>query len=262
MAGGVPGVTQKPSGAQIMNLHVWGVSLPRVAGCNFLIRKGIGMPKTTKREPVSRVIAKGVKHQFVEDGKYIQSQLNDQYEEGVRRFIAVGLRLNSVREALNDQALFEEWVSLHLRSPHDGRPLSVRSARRYVLLAKRTNRPLSKKYKEPYVNPQGKRTMTEIFAPTHPSLGREKTKRPVPDWEIPIRKELKTVGRLPRTNEAKHIQHLKRKIVSIGYKALATELHPDKPTGDQKMFGYLTKAKRQLTASINAPTDGLSASLV
>lgn len=220
------------------------------------------MLRATKQEPVSRVIAKGVKHQFVEDGKYIQSQLNDQYEEGVRRFIAVGLRLNSVREALNDPALFEEWVSLHLRSPHDGRPLSISTARRYVLLAKRTNKPLSKKYKEPYVNPQGKRTITEIFAPTVPSFTRERTRRPVPDWETPIRKELKIVGGLPRTTEAKHIQQLKRKIVSIGYKALATELHPDKPTGDQKMFGYLTKAKRQLTASIDAPSAGLASSLV
>ena len=32
------------------SLHVRGVSLPRVAGCNFLIRKGILVPKATKRE--------------------------------------------------------------------------------------------------------------------------------------------------------------------------------------------------------------------
>tara|TARA_Y100000296_G_C5091282_1_gene214972 strand:+ start:86 stop:445 length:360 start_codon:yes stop_codon:yes gene_type:complete len=112
-----------------------------------------------------------------------------------------------------------------------------------MLVARRTSKRLGKKHGDIYIKPTATTTMTEVVEATH--TPRERTTRAVPDWEPVVREELKSPFKARRT-DARQINDLARRIISLGYKALATQLHPDKPDGDAYLFTLLGKAKREL----------------
>jgi hypothetical protein len=193
----------------------------------------------------SRALKQRPHQQYAESAKYIQNTLTEIYDYAIDRYRRVGETLLYVKEDMDDLPRFHAWVAENIRNPTDGRPLSIASVDQYMLVARRTSKRLGKKHGDIYIKPTATTTMTEVIEATQPSREKPRTRRAVPDWEPVVREELESPFKARRT-DARQINDLARRIISLGYKALATQLHPDKPDGDAHLFTLLGKAKIEL----------------
>ena len=191
----------------------------------------------------SRALKQRPHQQYAESAKYIQNTLTEIYDYAIDRYRRVGETLLYVKEDMDDIPRFHAWVAENIRNPTDGSPLSIPSADQYMLVARRTSKRLGKKHGDIYIKPTATTTRPEVVEATY--APRERTRRAVPDWEPVVRKELESPFKARRT-DARQINDLARRIITLGYKALATQLHPDKPDGDAYLFTLLGKAKSEL----------------
>ena len=198
----------------------------------------------------ARAMTQRPRQQYAESAKYIQNTLTEIYDYAIDRYRRVGETLLHVKEDMDDLPSFHAWVEENITNPSDGRPLSIKSTDQYMLVARRTSKRLGKKHGDIYIKPSSTTTMTQVLtatrSPREPSpRERPRTRRDVPDWESVVREELESPFKARRT-DARQINDLARRIITLGYKALAIQLHPDKPDGDAHLFTLLGKAKREL----------------
>jgi|TARA_R110002020_G_scaffold188653_4_gene387377 hypothetical protein len=193
----------------------------------------------------ARAMTQRPRQQYAESAKYIQNTLTEIYDYAIDRYRRVGETLLYVKEDMDDLPSFHAWVAENITNPSDGRPLSIPSADQYMLVARRTSKRLGKKHGDIYIKPTATTTMTQVLTATRSPRERPRTRRAVPEWEPVVREELASPFKARRT-DARQINDLARRIITLGYKALAIQLHPDKPDGDAYLFTLLGKAKREL----------------
>lgn len=171
----------------------------------------------------------------------ITNELKLGYEAGVEHYRRAGEYLLEAREQLEESRQWQAWLKRNVTNPITGESLSPRQAGRYMTLAEKQNG-----RQRPF------RTISEATGEKPPPAARA--------WVPPVREILEKpsqryyeqlrADRQAKDKEAALERRLAKQIIDIGYKVLATKLHPDKPGGSNEAMARLNKVRKMLNAAI------------
>lgn len=172
----------------------------------------------------------------------IKEQLNlariAEEEAGLPYYYQAGKLLNEAREQLN----YGEWGPWLKRNF----ALSETTARRYMKVADKSDQEAN----PPLAADFAGQTLSGIVEPNrHPSH------RPAWHHQVLRAVEHVDIGRLTqermrKEKELRLVRDLARQIIDIGFKVLATKLHPDKTGGSREAMQRLNQAKDLLKQAV------------
>jgi hypothetical protein len=168
----------------------------------------------------------------------IREEIELGYKAGIEHYRRAGEMLNEAKE----QIPHGEWMAWVRRNFKDssGNALSHVTAMRYMRLAEtdQSNR------RRPFSS------LREMVEPSRPH------RIVSPDWHEPVREAVNRVNvdrlaqeQQSREKESKLIHELGIKLIDIGYKVLATQLHPDRG-GSPDAMARLNRVRDRLKAAI------------
>jgi hypothetical protein len=179
----------------------------------------------------------------------IRRELKAGFQAGERHWRNAGRLLNEARqhwtqaEPRVNGLTFHEWVQREFVHPMTGEPLTERTARRWMLGAKRSGH-------------SGRTPVLEHYTDRRSS--NHANYNPRLDWQTGVRD---VQGKLnldalkreveDEQRQARETKALAKKIVDAGYRALAAVCHPDKPGGSTEAMAKLAAARRWLNEQIN-----------
>jgi hypothetical protein len=173
----------------------------------------------------------------------INDALDHAHEAGIEYRRQAGALFIEARAAFNKTVEWYSWIGRTFTHRETGRPISEGLVGTYVHLAKTTEEFTSARQEQPF------RIMSDF---THP----HRDSRHQPEWHEPIRETLNTVNveRLMQEKQSKEkeeqvLRKLANELIDIGYKVLATKLHPDKG-GSPEAMARLNKVRSILKAAI------------
>jgi hypothetical protein len=157
-------------------------------------------------------------------------------------WLRVGQLLNEAKGQL-DHGAFESWVKRNFN-------ISNQQARTYMKVARTTlstenasRLPLSLTAAQRQANPNA-RSYSKEGLPVRPQ-----------PWHHPVKEELKREiaflhdENVKRTEERTIQRELALQLIDIGYRALSTKLHPDKPGGSREAMARLNTVRDRLKNS-------------
>ena len=166
----------------------------------------------------------------------IQRELEEGYSAGVEHYRAAGEMLVEANSQLK-RGEFEPWIKRNFKNA-DGKSLSVSTARNYMGLARELEK-----------------NTTAVFSSIRAALGNQGYDGPA--WKEPVRETLQRVNfealrseRESKEKETRLIRQLALQLIDIGYKVLATKLHPDKTGGSVEAMARLNRVRKLLKDAV------------
>jgi hypothetical protein len=166
----------------------------------------------------------------------IQDEIKAGYDAGLEHYRRAGEMLIEAKSQL-ERGEWNGWLKRHFE-------LSPRTAGRYMDLVPLLER--SNRRQAPNL------TMSELLE--------ENTRKHQSSWSAPVREVLHQQVRpslqalaQERQNKEKELQlsrKLAHQLINIGYKVLATQLHPDKPGGSAEAMARLNRVRNILKDAI------------
>lgn len=152
----------------------------------------------------------------------INEALDHAHEAGIEYRRKAGELFQEARINFRTTPEWYSWIGRTFKHRETGKPFSETTVKRYVQLAE-----VTKEFRVARA-PQPFRIISEFSDPNRDSHHR-------PEWHEPIREALNTVNveRLAQEKQSKEketrlMRQLAHELIDIGYKVLASKLHPDK----------------------------------
>lgn len=161
----------------------------------------------------------------------IKDELEAGDAAGIEHYRRAGEMLNEAKEQL-ERGEWGPWLDRNFHLSRD-------TARRYMVLAR-----------------ESENRRRRPFSSIQEAMGRP-SRSPAPAWAKPVREVVSRVNmealaqdRQNREKEASMRRQLALRLIDIGYKVLAAELHPDKPGGSREAMARLNEVRDLLKRAI------------
>jgi hypothetical protein len=172
----------------------------------------------------------------------INDALDHAHEAGIEYRRQVGALFLEAKVSFKKNSEWLHWINHTFKHRETGRPIAEATVYKYTQLAETTKEFTRAGVKIPF------RTMSNFTEPNR--------EHHQPAWHEPIRQALNTVNverlrqeRQSKENEEKLMRHLAIELIDIGYKVLASKLHPDRG-GSQEAMARLNKVRSILKGAI------------